>query len=396
MAMEQADDFIFDFGGYPDARSMKRFFVHCAQNEVSDITIQGNARIWVERHGRQLPATKFRVEQSRLEEIVNGIFGATVRSSLNQGEIVNLAWELVGDEKATLGLRKGSKARFRVNFTQATVAGRAGQFSVTLRVLNNKIIPLETMGFERELFEALFPGSGIVFIGGETGSGKSMMMAAIFQYLGRHYPNRKIITFERPVEYLLGFDDELWIAPEPAQSEVGTDVPSFDDGISESALRRSPKVIGVGETLNIKVAQGASAAALSGHAVYTTMHNDTCGQVFPRFIEMFLAESRESAAHTLLQTIRVSIVQRLLRSTDGRRIAVREFMIFDEELKAELSELPYQQWGAFVDNRLKAQGTTLVQKAYQLYQEGKVSREDVIEVITISNFNKLEKGHYGD
>lgn len=130
MAMEQADDFIFDFGGYPDARSMKRFFVHCAQNEVSDITIQGNARIWVELHGRQLPATKFRVEQSRLEEIVNGIFGATVLSSLNQCEIVNLAWELVGDEKATLGLRKGSKARFRVNFTQATVAGRRSRRSV--------------------------------------------------------------------------------------------------------------------------------------------------------------------------------------------------------------------------------------------------------------------------
>ncbi|NJC99404.1 hypothetical protein EWM58_02895 [Candidatus Erwinia dacicola] len=49
----------------------------------------------------------------------------------------------------------------------------------------------------------------------------------------------------------------------------------------------------------------------------------------------------QSAAHTLLQTIRVSIVQRLLRSTDGRRIAVREFMIFDEDLKTELSEFPY-------------------------------------------------------
>ncbi|RAP69584.1 hypothetical protein ACZ87_03623 [Candidatus Erwinia dacicola] len=37
-----------------------------------------------------------------------------------------------------------------------------------------------------------------------------------------------------------------------------------------------------------------------------------------------------------------------------------------------------------------------MQKAYRLYQEGKVSRDDVIEVITISNFNKLEKGRYGN
>ena len=47
----------FNFGPTLTPQTLERFLVHCSNNEVSDILLQGGDKIWVERHGRQLPMT---------------------------------------------------------------------------------------------------------------------------------------------------------------------------------------------------------------------------------------------------------------------------------------------------------------------------------------------------
>ncbi|WP_434523804.1 plasmid transfer ATPase TraJ [Photorhabdus asymbiotica] len=380
----------------PSVEGVKSFLVKCARNDVSDILLQGGAKIWSERHGRQICVTpNFNLLQNRMDLIVSELWGDHIRGSLRQGKIYNTTFQIKGQEEDPYGLKKGEVCRFRVNFTQATVNGNSGVISATLRVLNSHIPKLKSLNLEQELEENLLPASGLGLIGGQTGSGKSTLMAATLQHSGENFIDRKVITLEHPVEYLLGGKD--WIAPEPAQSEVGVDIPSFADGLSLSALRRAPKIIGIGELLEAKAFEAALVAGESGHFCMGTLHISSVGEAFPRSLFMYPTGYREAIAYSLLKAIKYIVVQKLIRSLDGKRIAVREFVVFDQEYKNKLLEEPYYQWGKIIDRDLAKSGQTIPQKAFKDYQEGLISKQDMIEVAgTMKDFKKLEDGTYGN
>lgn len=54
---------------------------------------------------------------------------------------------------------------------------------------------------------------------------------------------------------------------------------------------------------------------------------------------------RESIANDLLGVLRYIVVQTLLRTVDGKRQAVREYIIFDDELRERLRDMPFTHWG---------------------------------------------------
>jgi len=73
-------------------------------------------------------------------------------------------------------------------------------------------------------------------------------------------------------------------------------------------------------------------------------------------------------------------VQRLLKTTDGGRVAIREFLVFDRELRGELAAISYDQWARFMQQRLEHAKSTLDDKAWALLREGQVAREEFIEL----------------
>lgn len=187
----------FNFGPTLTPQTLERFLVHCSNNEVSDILLQGGDKIWVERHGRQLPMTSYPLDNLELERTVDKVFGQEIKGTLKSAAVVNTAIQLRGDEAGTIGLGRGETRRFRANFTQADIYKTEAAMSLTLRVLNEVIPQLKQMGIEPDLFNSLLPAAGLGLICGETGSGKSTLMASIFQYCGETYQDRKIITVER-------------------------------------------------------------------------------------------------------------------------------------------------------------------------------------------------------
>ncbi|WP_312666476.1 ATPase, T2SS/T4P/T4SS family, partial [Escherichia coli] len=72
-------------------------------------------------------------------------------------------------------------------------------------------------------------------------------------YIKKNYPNAKIVTYEDPVEYILGNENDLL---PPHQAEIGRDVASFAAGL-RSAVRRNPEIIGVGEIRDNETADAA-------------------------------------------------------------------------------------------------------------------------------------------
>lgn len=55
--------------------SIKSFIVHCAKNDVSDITLQGGDYILVEQYGRQIQASEMKIPDSILKDLIGQVWG---------------------------------------------------------------------------------------------------------------------------------------------------------------------------------------------------------------------------------------------------------------------------------------------------------------------------------
>ena len=384
---------LFDFhqhGGL-HADSLRTFLVHCARHQVSDIFIQGGRPLIVDLYGRKLQASSFRLEPQRLAHLLDEIFSEEIKGQLKAGQGVDRALQLNGDVHHRYGLGRGERLRFRCNFIQATIGQYDTVPALTLRTIPTTIPALETLGIEPDLFRSLLPHKGIGLVCGETGSGKSTLLAAIYQYCALNHPDRKIVTFEDPIEFLLDFPDAVMM---PEQSQLRRDVPSFAEGLRLS-LRRAPDIIGVGEIRDLETLEGAIANGQSGHLCLSTMHTDSVGETIPRALNLFPESQREAMAHNLLSNLQYIIIQRLLKTTDGKRIAIREYLVFDDDIREALRRLPYPQWRGWTDAHLRRQHRLLSDQAWGLYRNGQIDDGTLMSVLSWQERERRE-AEYAD
>lgn len=374
-----------DHGGL-NADSLRTFLVHCARNNVSDIFIQGGGPLVVDRFGRKIRASQFRIEPQQLAHLMDEIFSEEIKGQLKSGQGADRALQLNGDIHHRYGLARGERLRFRCNFIQATIGQHDMVPGVTLRTIPTDIPALESLGIEPDLFRSLLPHKGIGLVCGETGSGKSTLLAAIYQHCVLNDPHRKIVTFEDPIEFLLDFPDAILM---PEQSQLKRDVPTFGEGLRLS-LRRAPGIIGVGEIRDLDTLEGAISNGQSGHLCLSTMHTDSVGETIPRAINLFPESQREAMAHNLLANLQYVIIQRLLKTTDGRRQAIREYLVFDSDIRSALRDLPYPAWRAWIETYLHERHGLLADKAWALFQQGRIDSDELLTVITWHEREKRE------
>lgn len=125
------------------------------------------------------------------------------------------------------------------------------------------------------------------------------------------------------MEYIIGRKGDVLPA---TQLELGRDVATFAEAI-RAALRRAPSIIGVGEMRDTETILAAVLSALLGHLCLSTLHTDSVGETIPRLLAGIPIEIREATARDVMGTMQYIIVQRLLRTTDGKRQAVREYRL---------------------------------------------------------------------
>ena len=85
-------------------------------------------------------------------------------------------------------------------------------------------------------------------------------------------PDRKIITAEDPVEYMLDGINQCQV-----RHRIGLDFPR----ILRAMLRQAPNVILVGEIRDQETANIAINAALTGHLVFSTLHTNDAPRRLP-------------------------------------------------------------------------------------------------------------------
>lgn len=132
---------------------------------------------------------------------------------------------------------------------------------------------LTELGFltdDQQTFERLIGlPDGILLVTGPTGSGKTTTLYSCLNYINR--PDRKIITVEDPVEYVLAGINQVQV-----HEIIGL---TFQNAL-RAMLRQAPNVVMLGEIRDLETATIAINAALTGHLVFSTLHtNDAPGAV---------------------------------------------------------------------------------------------------------------------
>ncbi|MCA9080188.1 MAG: type II/IV secretion system protein [Planctomycetaceae bacterium] len=153
--------------------------------------------------------------------------------------------------------------------------------AIVMRILDrdNIKIGIRNLGFSEENYRKfqtiIRRPNGIFLVTGPTGSGKTTTLYSALGELNR--PDRKLITAEDPVEYML---------PGINQCEVRHSIGLDFARIIRAMLRQAPNVILVGEIRDTETAEMAIQASLTGHLVFSTLHtNDAPGSI-TRLIDM--------------------------------------------------------------------------------------------------------------
>lgn len=116
---------------------------------------------------------------------------------------------------------------------------------------------------------------GLILVSGPTGSGKTTTLYALLRELQGE--TRNIVSIEDPVEYRLPGVNQAQV-----NSKIGLD---FAGGL-RAILRQDPDVIMVGEIRDKETARIATAAALTGHLVLSTVHTNTACEALARMLDM--------------------------------------------------------------------------------------------------------------
>lgn len=341
---------------------MDKMLEHAEKLAASDITIQTGSAVYIEVYGRLLKITNRALSNTELGDLINYIYGANATTQLLSGKDIDTHYEFRPN--------RGVRYRYRVNATSCLVEGHDA-IQITLRTIPTTPPKLETMGLPTDIIQAIAPQEGIVFITGATGSGKSTLLASIIRNLIEHKEsNRKVLTYESPIEFV--YDEIETTSSVVSQSEIPRHLPDFAGGI-RNALRRKPRLIMVGECRDAETISAALEAALTGHPVYTTLHTSGVAETMRRLVTSFAGEERLGRTIDILETIRLCIWQKLVPTVDETRVALREYLIFDEEVRDILLDGDPNEVTATTRRLVRERGQLMTVDAREKFEQGIIS-----------------------
>jgi defect-in-organelle-trafficking protein DotB len=338
------------------------FLLHAARHDATDLHVQSGRPLVVNRHGRLYPITARRLEGSEVQGLAAAVLGAHVPPTLGKGEDADGDYSLVVE---------GYRHRFRVNATAIQIDDQTG-IHLVFRIHPNVPPPLADLGIPAALEKVLLGvRKGLVLVTGPTGSGKTTLLAATIRRILED-PERHdvVLAVESPIEFL--YDDVRIQNSVIAQSQIGRHLPSWPRAV-RNGLRRGPTTLLIGESRDVETMAATLEACLTGHLTFTTLHTTGVPATVSRMVRMFPEGSRETAYADLIEALQLVVSQRLLPGTDGRRVAVREWLALDVNLKTALQDLPPAKTSNTLRTFVHTAGQSFRTDADQLLRDGRIA-----------------------
>jgi defect-in-organelle-trafficking protein DotB len=342
----------------------------CVQKKASDITLQTDRPVYIEVDGTLYPVTRRPFDSADITNILQRIYGPDALAKLASGTDLDLSYEIRPE--------RNLRYRFRVNITAIMSKGR-DSVQVTLRSLPALPPTMRELGVEQKIMDNWSPRQGLILITGPTGSGKSTLLAAGSRMLiERTQGCGKMLTYEAPIEFV--YDAVIGPRSLVAQSEIPRHLPTFAAGV-RNALRRKPNIILVGEARDRETVSAAIEAGQTGHLVFSTAHTIGVAATIRRIISVFEPSERYERAYALMETLRMIVTQALVPKVGGGRLGLREYMIFDENVRELLLDEPIERWTSETQRLLVRYGQTMEQTATKAFKEGLIERRTYLLLI---------------
>ncbi len=341
---------------------------------ISDLLFVAGKPPQIEIHGQ---LKSFEAEpvltSARIESLARVIINGSPR----------LLEELTAHGSCDCGYALGKLGRFRANIYRQN-----GNFAMVLRRLPSEIPSMESLHLAPVFREIIKEKTGLVFVTGGTGNGKTTTLAAMLNEINLT-SDVHIVTLEDPVEFL-----HPHLRATFSQRELGRDFFSYPNGL-RAALRQAPKIVFVGEIRDQETMEIALTASETGHVVFSTLHTVSAAQTIHRILGLFNREDEPQVRERLVNCLRYIISQRLVPKISGGRLLVtevlgsslrsREAIALGENESRRLSDIieaghPYG-WHSFEQSLLKAfEDDLITDETAQLYCTNKTLMHQRIDM----------------
>ncbi|MGB4102281.1 MAG: ATPase, T2SS/T4P/T4SS family [Alphaproteobacteria bacterium] len=335
----------------------------CVLRRTTDVSIQTDRPVYIEVDGVLFPITRRAIDSADMANVLSKIYGPDALAKLASGRDLDLSYEVRPD--------RNTRYRFRVNITAILSRGR-DSVQITMRSLPNLPPTMAELGIEEKIVDNWAQRQGLILITGPTGSGKSTLLAAGNRMLiEREQGCGKMLSYEAPIEYV--YDQILGERSLVAQTEIPKHLPDFAAGV-RNALRRKPNIIMVGEARDRETVSAAIEAGQTGHAVYSTAHTVGVAATIRRMVSVFEPSERSERAFALMETLRMIVTQALVPRVGGGRVGLREYMVFDENVREIMLDMAIERWTSEAQRLLVRYGKTMEQSATAAYKAGLIER----------------------
>lgn len=276
--------------------------------------------------------------------------------------------ELQEEGGSDFGFAYGDAARFRVS-----VFRQRGDLAIVLRQIPNKLLTFEQIGLPAMCKELIRRPRGMFLVTGPTGSGKTTSLATMIDYININMDHH-IITMEDPIEYYHQHKKSV-----VNQREVGNDVPSFSEALRR-ALRQDPDNILVGEMRDLETIEAAVRAAETGHLVFGTLHTTGAAKTIDRLVDAFPV-SQQNQIRVQLSTALIAVLSQALltRIDQAGMVAAYEFLVVTPAISNLIRDNKSYRIDSMIQTGKKFGMQLLDEHLWQLYTEGKIAAEEMVD-----------------
>ncbi len=343
---------------------LEEMLLRMDSNEASDMDIGGlgcSNTVWYRVHGQKKPDTDYQYSLAETDLMLLNVLNPTQIDTL----IINQSL----DFSYTLENAEGVKQRYR-----STMYLDLDHLAMNMRSISTQIRPFGGLGLHPEAAKLLslnYMKYGLTLVTGITGSGKSSTLDTIIDANNRTI-EAHIVIIASPIE-MVHKPKKCIIR----HREVGRDVTSFKAGAVQS-LRQDPDIIVIGELRDPDTIQTALEITDSGHKTFATLHTASATESIDRIIGEVQVDQQERVRNRLADVLTCVISQKLLPSTDGKRVLAKEVLVVTPSVRAAIRNNTLGEIYQMINEGGSAGMITMEQDLKRLYQEDKITIYDAI------------------